>query len=235
MTIVYRRVTDLPEALARAIAERLGRELDGCATTTDALDRVQPHELAIALAELAAATSAPRRVAILSAAQAAEVKERGESAQAIMAMRQWTWEIAHRRPVPLYERGRGQGLPEAVICLLLDGSLPRIGGAQAPPPARVTVRCALPADLAAWVRDEARQREIPQGAVIEDALRRARDGRRGEWVDLGVRLPECACCSKEMTNAWRDEAMDADFCSLTCAAEYERGEDDEGEDMEAAT
>lgn len=171
MTTVYRRVTDLPaDGLVRAIGERLARDLDGCGTTDDALERVQPRELAIALAELSTAAGTPRRVAILSAAQAEEVRERGEAAQAIMVMRQGTWTIAHKRPVPLYERGRGQGDPEHVIWLTGDGQVPRLGTREGRRQ-RVHVRWTIDAALVEQVRAEATRRGESASAVVEAVLR----------------------------------------------------------------
>lgn len=158
MTTVYRRVIDLTsDGLVRALSERLARDLDGCATTDDALDRVQPHELAYALAEVSAEAGTPRRVAILSEAQAEEVRERGDRAQPILAMRQGTWVASHRRPLPLFERGRGQGDPAHVVWLTGDGQVPRLGTREGRRQ-RVHVRWTLSAEVVERVRAEAERR-----------------------------------------------------------------------------
>jgi len=171
---IYRRVTDLPgDGLARALSERLARDLDGCATTDAALDRVQPRELAWALAELSAEAGAPRRVAIISEAQAEEIRARGERAQAIMAMRAGPWTLAHKRPLAQYERGRGQGDPAHVIWLATATSHARRVGTRERRRQRVHVRWTLPAALVAHVRDEAERRGVSQSAVVEAVLEAA--------------------------------------------------------------
>lgn len=174
MTTVYRRGIDLTsDGLVRALGARLGRDLEGCDTTDDALELVEPHELAYALAEVSAEAGTPRRVAILSEAQAEEVRERGDRAQPILAMRQGTWVASHRRPLPLFERGRGQGDPAHVVWLTGDGDVPpratRDSRRQ-----RVTSRWTLDRAVVAWVRDEAERRGVPQSRVVEDALEEAR-------------------------------------------------------------
>ena len=174
MTTVYRRVIDLPgDGLVRALGARLVRDLDGCATTDDALDRVQPHELAWALAELSAEAGTPRRVAVISEAQAEEIRARGERAQAIMAMRAGPWTLAHKRPLAMYERGRGQGDPAHVVWLTGDGQVPRLGTREGRRQ-RVHVRWTLSAEVVERVRAEAERRGVPQSRVVEDALQAAR-------------------------------------------------------------
>lgn len=174
---VYRRVTDLPgDGLVRALGERLWRDLDGCVTTDDALDRVQPDvhvvELAWTLAEVSAASGTPRRVSIVSDAQAEEIRELGEAAQPIMAMRQGTWEVAHKRPLPMYERGRGQGDPAHVIWLTLGGAVPRLGTRERRRQ-RVHVRWTIAAALVDRVRAEAARRGVAQSTLVEEILGRA--------------------------------------------------------------
>lgn len=176
---VYRRVTDLPgDGLVRALGERLWRDLDGCVTTDDALDRVQPVELAWTLAEVSAASGTPRRVSIVSDAQAEEIRELGEAAQPIMAMRQGTWEVAHKRPLPMYERGRGQGDPAHVIWLTLGGAVPRLGTREGRRQ-RVHVRWTLDATLVEQVRTEAARRGESASAVVEAALRAGLPTKKG--------------------------------------------------------
>lgn len=84
-------------------------------------------------------------------------------------MRQGTWELACRRPVPLYERGRGQGDPAHVIWLTSDGQVPRLGTREGRRQ-RVHVRWTLGAELVERVRLEADRRGVPASTVVEDAL-----------------------------------------------------------------
>ena len=170
----WRRVTGLgTEAARAALARRVPLE-EAHETTVDLVEEgVGPHALALALAEVGVELDRPRRVAIVSEEQAEEIRQRGEAAQPILAMRMGSWELARVRPLALYERGRGQGEPEHVIWLTIDGEVPpratRDSRRQ-----RVTSRWTLDRAVVAWVRAEAERRGVPQSRIVEDALEAAR-------------------------------------------------------------